>query len=288
MSSAQKRKLSDSEQQPEQNRYRKLPVRTIFGRPPVDKLTESIADFVSQALKHRNIEIEVKFGLLVDKATQQRIYLPSVNEIILVDDDNKGFRFVSEISQEQHRRFNELFNKRVEAGRNSSPDNVVYYKHLRETDTFYQTNTSYGRVRVTRNEKNEIVRILRKERLNDMHLHLPWASVDCRISANIETPIDHTVIDDINQSQKQNQDTHARKKDRLCYMHDVFEVDLTQVSSPTEGVKYELEMEIAKNDVVLKEVIRMNDKKESSYIEIIQSLVGNIRQIAKEALWQEK
>jgi polynucleotide 5'-triphosphatase len=130
----------------------------LFGAKVTDPLVKQLADFVYLQCNLTNVEIEAKFGWCIDKATQQRISLPVLTDTVLsMPGDPAWYRFESNMSLEQHRHFNQAFNRLV-----TTP--VIYlcivlifqsgakmtYKHTREVDEFF--NVQGRRIRVTRDK----------------------------------------------------------------------------------------------------------------------------------------
>ena len=70
----------------------------IFEKVPIDRLTRTIADFIYPHLSSSSvdIEIEAKFGILIDKHSNQRINFPILNEVVLAD--GSWYRFESNMS----------------------------------------------------------------------------------------------------------------------------------------------------------------------------------------------
>ncbi|PIA19615.1 mRNA triphosphatase CET1, partial [Coemansia reversa NRRL 1564] len=198
--------------------------QNIFGTRPAEDIVRVVADFIFTHMKDRtNIEIEGKLGRLVDKKTGQRINLPVVSETALADD--RGTRFESDMTLQQHAMFNKLLNQRVdETRRPEFRGSRIVYKHTREVDHFYRMDGT--RIRVTKDkESGEIISVITKTKVADLNIYSPRTKLDIRITINEEQTLEMP-------------DTEAHKpilvrhKDRLSYKQDIWSFDLTQVISP--------------------------------------------------------
>lgn len=161
------------------------------------------------------LQIEAKIGLLVDQRQGgQRVYLPVPTEasesrtattlfqadsscfrLLAVLTDDTGLRFQSNMSQSQHKSFNQLLNARVvETSHPSYPHSRIAYSHTHELDTFHQLpGPEKRKVRVTRDEKkkDQITsswKAVEKVRVADMNVYSPKRLFDWRVSISLENP----------------------------------------------------------------------------------------------------
>lgn len=88
-------------------------------------------------------------------------------------------------------------------------------------------------IRVTRDKNNRIIAKIIKVKIKDLHIHMPKAMLDCRITVNVEVDF-HGVLEGLDDGVGQ-PDRTDRHKDRLSYRQGVYQVDLTQVSQPEAG-----------------------------------------------------
>eukprot|EP00158_Paraphelidium_tribonemae_P006651 Partr_v1_DN27918_c0_g1_i2_m11380 putative mRNA CAPPING len=271
----------------------------IFGKAPTDRLLETVADFLYPHIAAADVEIEAKFGTLIDKHTGARINFPVGNECVLVGDDTSTaapwFRFQSDMTMQQHAHFNKLLNARVQESV-EGPVSPVYYKHVREVDQFFVSPTSTSssastaapppRIRVTRDQATDrVLSIVRKERVAHLHIFMPHLPLDCRISISIEHRL-HEIpaVDPIS----------TRVKDRLTYRHqDLVRIDLTQVQTNTLGgggstnstsSTHELELEILGTRTFAKEAELAAHGQPNIYLQLVQIFLNNIRAVAARAL----
>ncbi|KAF8073911.1 CYTH-like domain-containing protein [Lyophyllum atratum] len=270
---------------------------SILGVEPLDEFIKEIADFIHHMIVTRpreqdgsfvvgNVEVEAKIGVLRDKSTSQRIMLPVLVESILVP-DSIDCRFESNMTVAQHKHYNSLLNNLKNASTQPShPASPLGYSHLHLVDSFYPSENPHDRdkIRVTRDEKTgSVIACMRKIRLGDLNIYSPRRAADWRISVNLEVPVSHPL----------GSPTHTRKKDRMSYSHEEFIIDLTQVTStmsPTAPpqVLHELEVEIARSEILLATVatrgdINVSEHERSAFDELIRAFVNNARILVRNA-----
>lgn len=197
-------------------------------------LNEVISSQIQRIGSSSNLEIEAKFGLILDRSSGSRISLPVVTECILADVSN--IRFESDIGLDVHRAMNRYLNNMVTGSKAFS------YLHTKTIDSFIWH--SGAKLRLTKNQTDGYpIELIEKTRLLDISLHFPNAPFDVRISINTE---DQKHLELFTQSSVQNTSTLGeRKKDRIRYTQKShgMRVDLTQVSSNENGLMHELEIE---------------------------------------------
>lgn len=182
---------------------------SIFGIPPLDEFTVEVGAWIWAWVEHiwsqgdgRMIEIEAKIGILRNTKTagprQQasRLSMPIAVETILTD--STDIRFESNMTEKQHKRYNQILNARVEESAAKAYRGApIKYSHRYETDEFYSADgqpSGPGRgkkVRVTRDQKTGQIPengVITKERVADMNVFSPKRAFDFRISINIERP----------------------------------------------------------------------------------------------------
>jgi len=158
-------------------------------------------------------------------------------------------------------------------------------------DSFYPSTSGSDRdkIRVTRDEKTgTVLECMRKIRLGDLNVYSPKREADWRVSVNLEVPVSHPL----------GSATHTRRKDRLSYSHEEFKIDLTQVTSTMSPnappqILHELELEIARPELLLTTALKRNDPnlsefERSAFDELIRAFVNNARILVRNASggWQ--
>jgi len=142
---------------------------------------------------------------------------------------------------------------------------------------------------VTRDDKTgTVLECMRKVRLGDLNIYSPKREADWRVSVNLEVPMSHPI----------GTPTLTRRKDRLSYSHEEFKIDLTQVTSTVSPnappqILHELELEIARPDLLLATAMKRGDPnasehERSAFDELIRAFVNNARILVRNASggWQ--
>ncbi|KAI5474365.1 hypothetical protein MNV49_003488 [Pseudohyphozyma bogoriensis] len=255
---------------------------SIFLVDPIDEFTREVADwlwgFCSQ-VDWEVLEIEAKIGILIDTRMRgkERYHLPVPIETILTDDT--GLRFESNMTVNQHKGFNQLLNSRVEESASPSYTYApIRYSHTYETDTFHEVSGQGPRrkVRLTKNQKDpKLSRCVEKTRIADMNIFSPKRMFDWRISVNLEQPAPAPTTPPVN----------TRQKDRISYSHQLFQVDLTQVTSSHGGgnTLHELEVEFKDAKVLMREGEKDARGEPNAYLEMVQAFLNNIRLLIRNA-----
>ncbi|KIM56760.1 hypothetical protein SCLCIDRAFT_1220024 [Scleroderma citrinum Foug A] len=262
---------------------------SILGVEPLDDFIREIADFVHHMIMTRptnvgpnaRVEVEAKIGILKYKNSNSRFALPVLVETILAP-DLPDVRFETNMSAAQHKHFNTMLNHLQGMSRPpSNPGSPIEYAHLKLVDSFYASDDR-DKIRVTRNEKTGVVQeITKKMRLGDLNIYCPKRSADWRVSVNLEVPVQHPI----------GSPSYSRRKDRMCYSHEEFKIDLTQVTTTTgptspPEVSHELEVEIARPPMLLYVASKRGDMTASehernAFDELIRSFVNNARILVK-------
>lgn len=136
--------------------------------------------------------------------------------------------------------------------------------------------------------------MVEKSRIADMNVLSPKRKFDWRISVNTEVPGESS--SSRNQSQSHDADlllhatpartppahstpTMSRNKDRISYSHQLFQIDLTQVTQGLGGpVMHELEIEFKDARVLLAEGRKEQEGQDNRYLEMVQAFLNNIRE----------
>ncbi|KAF6755796.1 CYTH-like domain-containing protein [Ephemerocybe angulata] len=234
------------------------------------------------------VEVEAKIGLIVDRAAGGRLKLPVLVETVLDPNAPLDIRFESNMSSTQHRHYNTLLNSLKTDQPTASP---LDYSHLYLLDNFFpapsdpasDSGRGGDKVRVTRDEKtSQVVQCVKKIRLGDLNVWSPHHKADWRVSVNLEVPVQHPL----------GSPSYTRRKDRMRYTHEEFVIDLTQVTThsapnaPPQQILHELELEIARPELLLATAAKRNDvtvseHERSAFDELIRAFVNNARILVK-------
>ncbi len=251
--------------------------RSLTGRAPLSPLTKEIADFLFLNVVNRpdwgelkahkiDVEIEAKLGLLIDKNTNQRLFLPIKGVAVLSEGMKGKTAFQGGLGEGAEgegcfRELNQVLNGWVQesfAGKKQGRV-PIDYQHRREIDTFHHLGVSAVgllppamqatlntpalrnrgvKVRVSRDQRTgkEIARIV-KCRVADLDVVFPERAMDCRISVNFEMEWEGDLPIDAGRPPNP-EDGGERRKDRLSYKQSGYTVDLTQVTSSVSAYLY--------------------------------------------------
>lgn len=179
-----------------------------------------------------NLEIEFKFGSILNKMTKRRINIPISSPAIV--SFTEEYFFESSIPGHSYKIANSLFNSYF--CRLCDSGCQAKYSHEKLTDKFYKSD--FGKIRTTYKD-GECRSIINKKNLLHIHLFYPNAQYDVRLSLNIENSFENRYMEN-------SSCIFTRYKDRLSYMFPNFAtVDLTMVKkSDSEQPVFELEIEI--------------------------------------------
>ncbi|KAI9318544.1 CYTH-like domain-containing protein [Dichotomocladium elegans] len=208
---------------------RRLYEPNIFNDKVFDELVIFVGKRISEHISLPNLEIEAKFGLLMDRQTNRRIEMNVLTETVLPGYIMNHCYFMTNMTPEQHQRFNRMFNELVEKSQKPGyKGDRIHYKHTKEIDEYVEQpdrSRFGGKVRVSRDEKTgELLpnAMIKKRRILDLNIYSPSCPFDCRISINTEDPVPKSEI-------ANGRVDYKRFKDRISYSYNNIKFDLTQV-----------------------------------------------------------
>lgn len=248
---------------------------SITGVIPSPSITRTIAEWIFANFRdiaeqnHKYVELELKFGTIIDKRKNLRINLNVATECVYTDHSDIKFDMqVEELAwndlckyfQVLETSYQDELRKLGASGRNK-PKRKFTTLESDITDTIYH-------VKDGRNEQPKSIRVskdnnlnpprytaIEKHRISSLYVHVPANMYDLRLSLSLEMPIAETAIEQV---MARNVPTLIREKKRNSWTHPptVSQFDLTLVSIPREtksksGKKlierdqnYEVEIEI--------------------------------------------
>ncbi|KAI5948759.1 CET1 [Candida theae] len=243
---------------------------SITGVIPPSSITRTISEWIFANFANIEdsnrafVELELKFGKIIDKRTGNRINLNVITECIYTNDSDIRFDMeVEEIAWNDIRKmFDELERKFQEDKKTDhSIRDKRKFKMLEsdQTDSFYQLGGKHEHLRKVRISKDNLLdppryTAIQKERIADLYIHSPQAMYDLRLSLSLEVPVPEGNVESImSKSSPQMQ----REKKRVSFTHTptITQFDLTRVMVPREyknksgkkvvnhETKYEVEME---------------------------------------------
>ncbi|KAI9726291.1 MAG: mRNA-capping enzyme subunit beta [Chrysothrix sp. TS-e1954] len=283
---------------------------------PSEEITRHLCDFLYRhivlndaagSMDQGQLEIEAKFGTLIDRSTNERLRLPILTESIVAPGADVSFE--SDMTSAQHGLYNEFLNRKLEESVRGASANQVQqtkkrtpleYQHLRQIDTFYDLPKSEvphlppsvqqqlakdprrfrPRVRVTTDEKTgQVLAKIIKTRIDDFHVFSPACALDWRLSVNMETNWDGD-LQALLASQPAGEKLQVRRKDRMSYRHVFCQIDLTQVKTGEKDPSHELEVELATSEVMRQGKL-LGTQQANEYEGVVKSLVNNVRVLAR-------
>ncbi|PVF94996.1 mRNA triphosphatase CET1 [Serendipita vermifera] len=266
---------------------------SFLNTEPQDEFVKEIADWIAFVSGGRqNIEVEAKFGVVLDKSSGTRVVqrLGVLVETILNPREAQGVRFESKLHAKQHEHLNRMLNDRAASTASSSYRHTpLSARHLQTMDEFFSLPSSHStddihgdaKLRVTRDDKTgQLVECIVKKRLGDLHVLCPKREVDWRISVNVEEKGDLGMIG------VGDKPLYSRKKDRMEYAHQHFKIDLTQVTDQAGVRTHELEVEFAYPDEVRRILeLRGKDGPEMyGYDQLVAVFVNNCRILSRNVI----
>lgn len=279
----------------------------ITGLIPPPSVTRRIAEwiyanFIEIPEQNRKfVELELKFGSIMDRKTNKRINILVSTECIYTDVSNIYFELgIHKVGYEDMMKFFEELERQYQENLRSQPVHPPKPRrkfNLLETDV---TDSIYY-VR-NRNEQPKSIRIskdnhlspprytgINKQRISDLYIHNPLSMYDLRLSLSIENPISS---EDVEVTMKKSKPNKVRIKQRNTYHHKatITRFDLTKVTEPKElkntstgkriienDTKYEVELEIDTIEIFNGFDMFKNGTNAIRFEELVEIFVNNAR-----------
>jgi polynucleotide 5'-triphosphatase len=289
---------------------------SITNDKPYDEITRLVCDFLWENVVNNEmlrqaiaegqgtqVEVEAKWGQILDRVTKDRIAGIHESECVVRRGDLENTKFESTMSEEQHKRMNIFLNGCVVRAKSNAAvapkasRAPLDYKHVRQTDSFYELNQvgfdllapttkailqspSRQKVRITRDTKTgQVLEKIIKHRVINLEISSPQTEWDYRISVNLEINYPGP-LDDLVESMERGR-SYTRRKDRMCYSHlQAYRIDLTQVTNPEGEKNHELEIELDAAKLI-GEAERIHHNAPSMYEEIVGGMVNNLRVLSR-------
>lgn len=261
---------------------------SITGVIPPSPLTRTIAEWIYANFSNieeknkRNVELELKFGKIIDKRTGNRLDLSVVTECIYTDHSNTRFDMeVEEIAWKEIKKyFEELERLYQEDKREKQTTRKFNMLDSDNTDTFYQLGNKGEHLRKVRISKDNLLSpprytAIQKERIADLYIHNPQCMYDLRLSLSLEIPVPEGNIETI---MSKNEPMMTREKKRTTYTHapTITQFDLTRVLIPRES-KNKVGKKVIQHDIKYEVELEVDTLEIFSAIEKITSGVDNFR-----------
>ncbi|CAB4255370.1 similar to Saccharomyces cerevisiae YPL228W CET1 Beta (RNA 5'- triphosphatase) subunit of the mRNA capping enzyme [Maudiozyma barnettii] len=250
---------------------------------PDDDLTKSVQDWVyatvysiEPELRHF-IELEMKFGLIVEAKSPERVSPPIASQAVYTDLDAHLTPNVDEVLFKE---LNKYIRGVSEMNENSGKFSII---ESQTKDSVYRVGLSTQRPRFLRMSRDiqtgRVGQFIEKRHISQILLLSPKDSYDVKISLNLELPVPENEPPEKYQNQTP---VSERSKDRVSYIHNdsCTRVDVTTVQNHNQGVKgrhtettYEIELEI-NTPALLNAFDKINDDSKE-YAAVIRTFLNN-------------
>lgn len=279
---------------------------SVSGTIPSSSLTRSLAKWLIvnfsniKACNRKYVELEIKFGKIIDKENGCRLNL-NVNSECLYQNKNNVF-FDMQVKKDEWKEINlflqELENKFQFDLKNSNCSERGNQKkkfNLIKTDTtdeiYSIDNQGFLKsIRVTKanDSQLDVFQAIEKQRISDVYIFNPNSSYDFKISLSLEIPLSQDLV---NSFISNITPSKIRRKKRNSWVHleTITKFDLTMVTTIQHLMKkkqkikneslihYEIELEFKLVNVfnTFDTVIKTNDN--SQLEDLIQIFINNAR-----------
>lgn len=227
------------------------------------------------------LEIEAKLGRILSKDTGRRMHdeFP-FNSTTLLHQEYANIKFESNMTEQEHSKFNQHLNQEVETRNPKHPRFDVSrpkmtYEHTHLTDSIYESYREDGmeiRPRVTTNDKDgSVVEVISKEKIANLHICCPHYPFDIRLSINLEHQIPAPASG--------GSPVYERRKDRLSYKLATHRIDLTKVgdkAARTKAQSFELEVELTEMENLKRQAELELDERPNAFDDILTSFLSTI------------
>ncbi|CAK9436440.1 uncharacterized protein LODBEIA_P09980 [Lodderomyces beijingensis] len=249
---------------------------SITGRIPPSSITRTIAEWIfanfANIEEHNRkfVELELKFGKIIDKRTGNRLNLNVTTECIYSDPSSIKFDMeVEEIAWKDVRKLFEELERTYQDEKlkdpqlaQTGPKRKFNVLESDKTDSFYQIGNKNEHLRRVRVSKDNLLKpprytAIQKDRIGDLYVHDPKSMYDLRLSLSLETPVLEANIESIMTKYAPPQLSREKKRTSWTHTPTVTQFDLTRVLVPKQfknnksgktlvnhETKFEIEMEI--------------------------------------------
>jgi polynucleotide 5'-triphosphatase len=227
---------------------------SITGVIPPPSVSRTIAEWIFANLQdivdtnHKYVELELKFGTIIDKRKGSRINLNVATECVYTDHSNVRFDMqVEEVAwNDVCKSFTELESayqdelRRLGAMARNKPKRKFNSLESDITDSMYRVDEGRNEhpktIRVSKDNQLNPPRYtaIEKQRISHLYVHIPSSMYDFRLSLSLEIPVPETSIESI---MARNAPDLIREKKRSTWTHTptASQFDLTRVLVPRES-----------------------------------------------------
>lgn len=283
----------------------RLSVPSISGTMPRNDFTKLVTEWIwanHEAVKNSYsdipnvsdyIELELKFGQIIDKAKDRRINLPVNTECVISNDYfNQECMFQAGVLLPEFNSAIDTLETYMAESNEVGPAGSASQKTKRGkfvmekmhvVDMIASTvsrNSKPSSTRVTLDTKTKRrVSSIQKQRVSDLFLFLPNTRFDLRLTMSLELPVD---MNDAAYENFKTKINTQREKNRVSYIHQATatRVDLTKVKEANSKIyKYEVEVEMD-NGSLIRSIKKVNDDP-LLFPDLVQAFLDNARIITR-------
>lgn len=280
---------------------------SITGVIPPPSVTRRIAEWIYANFveiteaNRKYVELELKFGTIMDKVSSNRINILVSTECIYTDTSNiyfepgihqVGFEDMLGFFEELEKSYqDELKNQPVGSNKPRRKFNLL---ETDMTDSIYYVRNRNEQPKSIRVSKDNLLNPPRysgisKHRISDLYIHNPSSMYDLRLSLSLENPVAN---DEIETVMKKSKPSKVRIKQRNSFKHKptVTQFDLTRVTTPKElkntttgkrivesEKSYEVELEIDTAEVFNGFDMFKNGTNSIRFEELVEIFLNNAR-----------
>lgn len=256
---------------------------SILNIIPDDDLTKSIQDWVYATVysiepeMRQFIELEMKFGIIVESKSPERVTPPISSQAVYTDMDS---HLTPNIDEALFKELNKYIFSLSELNENSGKFNII---ESQTKDSVYRVGLSTQRPRFLRMstdiQTGRVGQFIEKRHVSQLLLFSPKDSYDMKISLNLELPVPGN---DPPEKYKSQTPVSERSKDRISYIHNdsCTRIDITKVQNHNQGVKgrhteitHEVELEI--NTPALLTAFNNINTDSKEYASVIRTFLNN-------------
>lgn len=250
---------------------------------PDDDLTKSVQDWIYATIfsiapeMRQFIELEMKFGIIRDGATPDRINPPISSQAIYTELDA---HMTPNIDEVLFKELNKYIRGISELTENSGKFNVI---ESVSKDSLYRVGISTQRPRFLRMSTDvktgRIGQFIEKRNVAQLLMYSPKDSYDVKISLNLELPVPENDPPEKYQSQTP---ISIRTKDRVSYIHndsctriDVTQVEKHKIKAAKTHKENTFEVELEINTPALLSAFDNITKDSKQYAALIRTFLNN-------------
>ncbi|KAI8389183.1 mRNA-capping enzyme subunit beta [Nakaseomyces glabratus] len=250
---------------------------------PDDDLTKSVQDWVYATLYSIDpdlrpfIELEMKFGVLLESKSPDRVNPPVSSQAVYTDMDA---HLTPNVDETVFKELSKYIQSLSEITENAGKFNVI---EAQTKDAVYRVGTSTQRPRFLRMSSDvktgRIGAFIEKRHISQLLIYSPKDSYDVKLSINLELPVPEN---DPPEKYQHQTPVSERTKERVSYIHNdsCTRFDITKVQNHNKGIKsndveitHEIELEINTPALIKAFDNIMTDSKE--YATLIRTFLNN-------------